>query len=249
MVQLIHRYQVGANSLTDNTFAILPSNYKFDGTKTGILFQWGFGDNRDTMLDPSKAGPFIYGLAEAGFPVVVSELGNPTGSTSQWGNANARTRLNDAKAFLQGSTINAKPGKVAVSGFSMGAMTVMAWAKDNKASVHSIGGFCPVSDLNDIHGKASYTASIDTAYGGTWTQATNGADSNPTTFASGLSGIPTKFWYSFNDTAVPQATVLGLATAIGSSASTKHAGGLGHSWDVPKVSLNEYVAFLKANGA
>ena len=249
MVQLIHRFQVGANSNGDNTFAILPANYKFDGTKTGILFQWGYGNTRESLLDPAQAGPFLYGLADAGYPVVVSELGNPGGSTNQWGNSNARTRLNDAKAFLQGSTINAKAGKVAVAGFSMGGMTVMAWAKDNPTLVHSIGGFCPVSDLSNIYANATYTASINTAYGGTWSQATNGADSNPTTFASSLSGIPTKLWYAFNDTVVPQATVLGLASAIGSSATTKHAGGLGHNWSVATTSLAEYVTFLKANGA
>ena len=171
MVVRQHRY--GVTNASDNSVLCLPRDWKGDGTKQAILFQCGLADTvLNTIYDPAKGQPLIDALVNAGYPVLMSDLGagsgagNPAAGSPQWGNSSAVARFAANRTYMQ-STVGAKAGPVVVGGFSMGGLGSLNFAAANPTLVSALFGICPVTDLNVFRsqGTGGGNGGIDTAYG------------------------------------------------------------------------------------
>ena len=121
------------------------------------------------------------------------------GGNATWGNATVQSRLDSAFAYLQ-NVPGVKPGKVILIPQSMGAIASLVWAKNNKSKVAAIVGNIPVTNLTLAWQQGVYTSAINTAYGGSYSEAAYGAARNPVTFAASLAGIPGQLWVGATDT-------------------------------------------------
>lgn len=238
------RYTTGTGVVTsgESHLALTPPTWAADGSKMGIIYMHGATQTEAQMVDGANYGPLkitLRALAVAGYPIIgVYAAGDA------WGNATAKSRIDDAKTYLQG-TMGAKAGKIGIIGGSMGGLTALNWAKSNLSSVACAVGLVPVSDVTDMHtnNRGGLTASINTAYS-TWSEATYGATYNPHTYAAGsLTGLRYKAWYGLTDTTVIPATVTDVVTAIGATASSQSLAG-DHNTALNTIVPADVVAFF-----
>lgn len=268
---------VSASAITGSgtgTLLMLPDDWRADGTKTGVIFCHGYNTTPQPEYeahspDPSAGIPNMYRLIDAivraGFPVVsckngsaaltsaspftfeITEPAATPGGGNGWGNATSENYITQARAYLISK--GAKNGKVLLFGQSMGHIAVMRWVKNNKALAAGVVSSMGVADLSNIYANATYTSSINTAHGGTWSQASLGAATNPLTMAQAgaFSGVPWLGFYGASDTTVPKSTSDALVAAIGASASVNYPAG-GHDWNaVANWDTDAIIAFLNAN--
>lgn len=162
MVARFHRF--GVTNGSDNSVLCLPREWKGDGTKTAVLFLVGLNDTAlNSVYDTAKGQPLIDALVNAGYPVLITDLGaGSTGNSPQWGNSVAMARVTANRTYMQ-ATVGAKSGPVIIGGFSMGGLGSLNWAAANPTLVAALFGICPVTDLQLFRGAGR--SDIDTAYG------------------------------------------------------------------------------------
>lgn len=258
------------------TLLVLPDDWRGDGTKTGVVFCHGYNTTTSPEYearspDPSAGIPNMYRLVDAivraGFPVVsckngsagltsaspytfpITEPAATPGGSNGWGNATTENYITQARAYLQSAGIGAKAGKILLIGQSMGHIACIRWAKNNPTLVAGILSSMGVADLSNIYANATYTASINTAHGGTWSQASLGAATNPLTIAQSgvLAAIPWQGWYGSSDTTVPKSTSDAFAAAYGVKADLHYVAGI-HDWNaVANYDIDAIITFLKTS--
>ncbi|MCZ4069227.1 hypothetical protein O1W71_16265 [Microbacterium sp. H37-C3] len=170
-----------------------------------------------------------------------------------WGNASAVSKVTSAVAHLR-ATYGVHPSKVFLFGQSMGHLTAMNWAAQNKAQVAGVIGSMGVADLKHIHdltnpeGGYLYRASIDAAYTNGYTDAQYGAAHNPIVNAgTKYAGMPWLDLYGTGDTVASPARAEALKTAIGSTARTIPVAGT-HNWPtIDNYPVDEVLGFLNDN--
>lgn len=244
------------------TMTILPRGWRGDGTRAGLVYCHGYTADLIPELEARNpaVAPGMYRLLSAiadelGVPIVSLAMGSPggtgnppatPGATNPWGNPTAVARIASGRTYLQG--IGARAGKIALLGQSMGHVAAMNYAAANLANVACVLSSMGVADLDHIHSQSAYLASINTAYGGSWSQAANGATSNPLTQAQAgkYAGLPWRGYVGSADTVAPPAQAQALAAAIGSSASLVQIGGADHSWGtVAQYPLDDVLGWLR----
>lgn len=222
------------NDAAGRAYLLRPKQFRADGTVTGIVFCHGAGGSEaDAWSGASTNLKRILGSIAQTRPVLAPAY---TAGGDKWGNAAAVTQVNDAVTYLgaQGCRAN----KVILVTRSMGNLYAMNWARANLSKVAGIVSFEGVSDLLNIRNQAGFTASVDAAYAGGYSNATYGATYNPTVYAAthDLDGIPTRLYYATDDTTVPPATVTTLAGLI-PTASAISMGTGGHA-DAPLANVD-----------
>lgn len=244
LVSVSTRYEVGNVSAGEKSFTILPKHWKADGSKMGVLFCPGFGGDALECRNAAAQNMWtiMEAIANAGFPVLSCDFGGGI-----WGNSTAIARVGTAKTYLQG-TLGAKSGAIAFVGQSMGHLTAMNWVAANLSSTACVVSSMGVCDLNDIHGNATYTASINAAYGGTYSNGTYGATYNPTIdTATKYSGLKWLSYRGASDTVASPSIASTLATAIGGTATSNTVTG-SHDWaTVGNYPVQTIVDFIITN--
>jgi pimeloyl-ACP methyl ester carboxylesterase len=237
---------VGLYAAGEKSLRVVPKYYRPNNTRTGVIFAHGHGGDALQARDGANA-PGLNAIIEA-----IGENGNPVLSCdfagNSWGNATASARMNDAYALLQGS-MGAKAGKVIVIGYSMGHVVVANWAAANPTKVAGIVGLLPVCDMADIYAQSNYVGSINTAYGGSYNNATLGGTNNPLVMANAgkFATIPWKGYSIADDTIATYSKVQAMATAVGANGSiVTLAGSGGHgNATLAKVDPASVVSFIK----
>lgn len=120
------------------------------GGELGWLPGWPGGDHTQT-------------LADDGYTILSIDGGG--GST--WNN-NAMLAAADGAYNYALSTLGMAGTKVGLFGWSMGGGSVLQWLKSNAARVACCMAWAPMTDLDYFHANGTYTAEIDTAYGGNY---------------------------------------------------------------------------------
>lgn len=165
-----------------------------------------------------------------------------------WGNATALSRMTSSYNYLQ-TLPGVSNGKISLLAQSMGAVTAIAWAKANPGKVDRIALIIPVINLNDVRNNSGYKPYIDSAYGGSYSEATYGANHNPLTIAlsGGIPGVKVQLWYGALDSLCRPEFALQFASALGSNCEVHRIGG-GHSEDnVANVDPYVLSEFLTSN--
>lgn len=171
----------------------------------GIVFCHGSGDSARISYDDPVQFDLCSRLAQNA-TVILADLGLQT-----WGNDTAITRIGEAIAYLR--TSYGVQGKVALVGASMGNANQMAYARANPSQVRAIAGIIPLTDLTDVMTRGA-AAEVNAAYGGTYSDVTNGPTHNPIRYASTLpTTMPIRLWSSPTDALVPYQTALDFQTA------------------------------------
>ena len=120
------------------------------------------------------------------------------GGSATWGNATVQSRLDAAFTYTQ-TLPGVKLGKVILVAQSMGGVAALVWAKNNPSKAACVVGLIPVTNLTHAWATSSYTAAINAAYGGAYSEAVYGANFNPATFRASLNGIKGQLWVGQSD--------------------------------------------------
>lgn len=211
------------------------------GGRRGLLYFHGDNETATYSRDFSNIGELhlVNDLADQ-FQV----LSIDAGGTSAWGNATAMARGLDGRTNIQG-TWKAKSGTVVCVGVSMGAVTALNFAKANPTLVSAVVCVIPAIDLNDIvtNNRGGLAAQINAAYGGTYSEVTNGPTSNPANYASTFA-TPTLLYYASDDAVLLPSTVTTFASSA-KSASAYSLGALGHTQAaIDAVPRGQVISFL-----
>lgn len=195
-----------------------PADWKADRTKLGFVFVHGANSSQTQSASAAFAGirAVVDAIVGAGYPILSVHAGG-----TQWGNATSDGHITDAVAYLH-NTVKTYPGIVGLFGASMGALACQNWARANLAATALLVGMTPVSDLSDIHtnNRGGLTTSINSAYGGAYSEGVYGATRNPATYAAAdLAGLRYLGYYGTADTTVIPGTVTAVAAAIGPTAT------------------------------
>jgi len=238
---------LAAGIASEGQLELYPKSWRRDGTMPGVLVAHGAGGtalecrtNSGSNLNWYK---FIDALVESGYAVLSLDFGGNT-----WGNVTAMSRMDAAFTYLT-TTMGASSAKVGIVGQSMGHLTAMNWAAQNRSKVAYVVSSMGVANLANIYGNSAYTAQINIAYSGAYSDATYGATYNPyVNTATKFSGLP---WLGFagdSDTTCPPAFTDTLASRIGSTAKVIKATGGAHNWDTTGLwDKDAMLAFVKTN--
>lgn len=201
----------------------LPRTWKGDGTKMCVILAEGYPNGYEVNYNANQYANTIKAINDAGFAVINSQFG-----TNAFGNSTAQQRITSALAYMR-TVHGAHATKVALVGFSMGAMNVLAWAGNNKAQVAYIHTWCPATDQAYANSNSDFTGPLNAAYGG-WSEATYGATCNPKTMASAgkYNGIPIRLEYAGDDLVIPPSLVTVFEGAV-TTATAVNVGQGGHS--------------------
>lgn len=139
------------------------------------------------------------------------------GGLTPWANNAALASIDAAYTYL--TTVLGCGPKVGIMAWSMGGLGGLNWIKRNPAKVAAALLWCPATNINIFHGNATYTAEIDTAYGGAGVYAANVVGHDPATeFAAYKLGIKIRIRHAQDDGTVPvaqsRAFVAGVADPL-----------------------------------
>lgn len=220
-------YDTVSGTYGDEDFVAFVPTHVDPSLRMGVLYMHGASSDETQMTNLATANGNIFaicrGLAYAGH-VVMSF--NADGN--HWGNDASWVRIDDAIAYMQG-TLGAKASwQVGMLGASMGGCG-LSWAgQGNLGKLACFAGLTPVSDIQSVYDETpALRAQIDAAYGGTYSDATDGPDHNPLLLAEAglLDGLSYKAWYGATDAIVLPQTVLDLAAALSPTGATQSVTG------------------------
>lgn len=227
---------------TELGVAVTGLGYRPDNTRTPVLWahgRGGSGVNETQLADNLRV---MQAVSDVNLPILSMDMGGP----ATWGNDAAIAKVTDAKAYAQGA-LGGKAGKVLLWGGSMGSLAVLNWAKANPTLVAAVACALPANDLVNLHANATFTAEIETAYGGAAGYAAAVAAHDPSQNAASLTGFPIKLWYSTNDTTVVPSTVTAFQAAVnaaGGNCQIQSMGAIGHT--ITAISESDVATFLRA---
>lgn len=217
----------------------LPRLWQRDGSKPAIILCPGTDDDYRFAYDSTIAQPLIKTLTDAGYPVACIT------PVTLWGNATARQWITDVRTYMQSLVVGARSGKIGLVGLSQGSLNVLSWAGNNAALAGGVTAYLPVTDLGFVK-TSGYGAALDAAYGGSYVEATHGANNNPITMANAnrYAGVPIDLVYSSNDPLIPIGYPTAFKNAVGSNAVLRDGGTTGHSWGVTRAAPGIVTALI-----
>lgn len=214
----------------------LPYRHRDDGSARGVVV----GLSHDTRVAGCFAAPYdqdVRELAASGLAVVV-----PGTSGSAWGNDDAIDGIDRAIEHLRRR--RGCQHRVALLGYSTGALAVCGWARAHPHEVAALALVTPVLDLELMHEHPSYAVEIERAHGGGTTWRGSLPEHDPRTFAAELRSIPTRVWCASDDPLIPPASVGTFAARHGGDISVEDLGSVGHD---PAAAPSDAIArFLTA---
>lgn len=217
----------------DRPVVWLPSNYKFKAGKPGVVMLPGTGTSweavfaREVMLNIAEV------VTDQGYPLITSDCG-----VDEFGNARARSGIQAAIDYAQSSEVGVAPGKSHFWGFSQGGGAVLSYAANNPSQVISVGGVCPLVDMNIlVEAGGSSKQFADNAYPPAYSEATHGQQNNPQTMAAAgrFDGMFMILCSSSNDGVIPPVRVQTFKDTVGDSAFLVDLGPVGHDNSVPNT--------------
>ena len=217
-----------------------PRRWRADGRLALVLAE-GYTNDAEVTYRPGQLQPVVEAVTAAGFLVVNAQLG-----VNAFGNDLAQQRIDALVAFAR-SAYGARPDRVGLAGFSMGAMNVLAWAAARPDDVAFAHVWCPATDQTWMHGLPEWAPALDAAYDG-WTTADRAGHDPQTMAQAGLyDGIALRVEYASDDATIPAARVQAFAAAAGVTAHDLGSGGHEYTQTRKPSSLDALVVALRAH--
>ncbi|AYR02833.1 hypothetical protein J1765_gp25 [Gordonia phage Gaea] len=215
------RQRVAVPGMGDEVVTVAaPRRWRADGSRVALVLAEGYTNDPLVMYRPAQLQPVVEAVTAAGFLVVNAQLG-----VNAFGNDLAQQRI-DALVEFARSEYGADPDRVALAGFSMGAMNVLSWAGTTDDEVALVHVWCPATDQAWMYAQPSWAPALDTAYDGEWTTA-DLAGHDPLTLAQAgaYADVPLRVEYATDDATIPAARVEAFAAAAGVTARDLGTGG------------------------
>lgn len=119
-------------------------------------------------------------VVQAGYPCGLFQCtATPGGIGDLWANDNAYAYIDACGPSCKVANVGAKSGKVILVGLSQGALSVLGYAGRYPANVAAVQAYLPNTSLAASKANGGYTAQVNAAYGGNYTDATYGAQHSP----------------------------------------------------------------------
>ncbi|QGJ95808.1 esterase [Gordonia phage EMoore] len=238
-----YRQHTGVLGLPGETVTVAaPRRWRGDGSRVALVLAEGYTNDPAVTFRPGQLQPVVDAVTAAGFLVVNSQLGG-----NAFGNTTAQARIEVLIAFAR-ATYGAHPGKVAIAGFSMGAMNVLSWAGTTDDDVACAHVWCPATDQAWMHGLPQWAPALDAAYDGWTTEDRAGHDPLTLAQAGAYDEIPLRVEYASDDATIPAARVQAFAAAAGVTAHDLGAGGHEYTQTRKPSSLAALVEALRTYG-
>lgn len=195
--------------------------------RRGCLYFWGHGGYATLATVPQYWNGVQFDVCRRSrIPVATADLGGP----NTFGNDLAISRVQGLWDALV-DVADCATDKVCLITVSMGTLTALNWARQNKDKVAGVVLMTPAIDLNNIYTvtRTDLQGEIDTAYGGHAAYTAALPTHSPSQYAAEFagSGIPIRAYYSTNDTNITTSTVTDFCTAAEGEAVS--LGAVGHS--------------------
>lgn len=175
---------------SDSCYVVIPKDWNPSVDNTKVIIA-GHGYNAtigfSTMLSaPFPDGGYIYGIS------------NTHGNT--WGNTQSSTDMEELRKWIVSKCGGSE--KVHLNGSSMGCLCALNYAAKYRDKVRKFAGEIGVCSLQNLYKNATFTASIQTAYGVTrFGDIPKSFD--PIRNVEKYKDIPIMLWAGTNDTTVP----------------------------------------------
>jgi pimeloyl-ACP methyl ester carboxylesterase len=178
------------------TWAILPSSYSANVASPWIIYDHGFGQTIESILQDNPQSAFVKALASAGFVVVASEYRD----LACWGNGNCAEDIANLQTLWR-TQLNLSP-KPFVIGESMGGIVTWNAISHGSLKPAAVVGIYPVCNLAAMDQNSVFIPTIQSAFGFTsqagYFSATEGYDPMLTPPAA-FTGFPIIIWSSYAD--------------------------------------------------
>lgn len=241
------RYGRDTIASSETFIALMPKNNL--GLRRPILYVHGVeaSDGSIAWRNYAQRLSLFNRIVDSGHPF----LSCTHGGNNTWGNDTVIARIDAALDYLM-DLPGVETSKVALLATSAGTPGAMAWAAQNLSLVSCIIGIIPVVDITDVHtnNRGSFTSAINTAYGGTYSEATFGAAHNPNTMAAAgtFDDLPIQLWYGNSDTIVAPATLPVFESNAGPNCEIHQMTGGHEESIVSQVSLSSVLSFIADAG-
>lgn len=214
----------------DRPVIFVPSNYRRDTGKPGVVVLPGTGAPWEAAYDRGVLLNIAEALTTMGYPVITTDCG-----VDEFGNQRARDGIAAAIDWAQSQQIGVRSGKVHGWGFSQGGGSILSFAGNNPGRMLTVGGVCPLTDINVLvqqGGTAKQFA--DNAFPPAYSEATHGAGSNPQTMAAAgkFASLPMTICVSSNDPVLPPQSMRDFKNTVGSNCKLVELGAVGHDHSV-----------------
>lgn len=179
----------------------LPAN--IDGvspTKVVVFFHQATTGNRNSVMTETRWTALRQALMTNGYALLSADDGG-----DRWGNPASEANY---KALLDWVRARVYCGKLYLIGYSMGGLPLWNSISHAQMAPAAVTAICPVCDLIVMRSNATFTASIDAAWGSNSDASliANSAGHDPMTSSKPLfGGIPYQFNIGASDTTVPPA--------------------------------------------
>lgn len=254
------------NSITHTIVYATPRGWKADGSKRGVIVVPGTAETTKSGLTVATALPLINQILAAGNPVAFFQASlDANGIGTCWANDSCYGFFDAAKSKLA-SSYGAKSDKVITVGLSQGALDALAYAGKNPANVAAVQAYLPNTNIAATQANSSYTATVNSAYGGSYSDSSYGAthspdvmrtnSTNPYTMPINLVYAATAGGDTSTDGVIPKSYPQGFADGVNgrtgaSNVAMIFGGNTGHEWSVTTqaASIASLKSLLAANGA
>ncbi len=169
----------------DSLVIMSTDTFQSRADRKGLVVCHGYTAQYDMIIDDATAQPVIRGLLDSEFPWVIYSIntgddGGANGGENSWGNDLAVARVDSAVSVLK-DHYGVAATEVYGMGISMGMLPILNSWKATNANFASTIGIVPIISLSTIESNniESAAAAIDTAYGGTYVEATEDQDHDP----------------------------------------------------------------------
>lgn len=237
------RTSYGANRIVSGENDIQCRPTQFAGDRRPVIYVHGAGELCEGWMNVPSRCPIMNKVAASGRIIYSADLGGKF----TWGNDTAIERINSVYNYIQAQSGVVK-GKVHVLCQSMGALNAMCWARGNIEKLASMVSIIAVTNLTDVwQNSSSDRGNIESAYGGSYTEAAYGDYHNPITIAreSRMPFFPHQQWYGTSDTLCKPEFAIEYGN-LTNTVKKPIAGGHEDS-TITKVSINEVLQFFDQN--
>lgn len=247
------------NGLDHFVSIALPRGWSRDSSRPAVIVLPGTAEIFNFPYLPAVGQPLISQIVEAGYPVAAVQASSTIGGAGNlWANDKAYGFIDAMRIYMQSTAVGAKSGKVILVGLSQGALNVLAYAGRYPANVAAVQAYLPNTSLAGTAATPGYSASVNAAYSGGYSDAIYGATHSPEIMMNNSTNpytMPINLVYANNDALIPFSYPSTFANTINGRTDTNNVqlidgGATGHDWaitwssDVVKNALQQLLAYV-----
>lgn len=242
------RTSVGLGNVVSGQVDVLAAPldaYTNPGTVPGAIYCHGAQHIAYNATDPNFHGEYaIFDALRQQYCVGMGDF-----EFTMWGNDATLADVLAFQTMMQSPATMARPqakaGKFAIGGSSMGAAVALNYALAHPANIACVFAFIPAVDARS---NPAFASTLDAAFPPTFNDTTEGPTHIPVEYAASFPNIPVHLWYSTADTVAYPSAVEAFAAACPTATATICSTTEGHDQAaIADAPIADVMAFIAAN--